>query len=66
MDSIRKLILAHHTTSDVHITTHDGEQRRVIGVNRLDVIVHGDRDGHIETIPFDDIKDATAYEVGQQ
>lgn len=63
MDSIRKLILAHHTTSDVHITTKSGEQHRVIGVNRLEVIVHGDRDGHIEKIPFDEIKYATAYGV---
>lgn len=63
MDSIRQLILAHSTTSDVHITTHDGEQHRVIGVNTYEVIVHGDRDGHIETIPFDDIKYANAYGV---
>ena len=63
MDSIRKLILAHHPTSDVHVTTKSGEQHRVIGVNAYEVIVHGDRAGHIETIPFDEIKYATAYEV---
>ena len=63
MDSIRQTILDHSTTSDVHITTKSGEQHRVIGFNRLEVIVHGDRDGHIEKIAFDDIKHATAYEV---
>ena len=63
MDPIRQLILAHHTTSDVHITTHDGEQHRVIGFNRTEVIVHGDRDGHIEKIAFDEIKYASTYEV---
>lgn len=37
MDSIRKLILAHHTTSDVHVTTKSGEQHRVIGANAYEV-----------------------------
>ena len=63
MDPIRQLILAHHPTSDVHITTKSGEQHRVIGVNAYEVLVHGDRDGHIEKIPFDDIKWANAYGV---
>lgn len=66
MDPIRKTILDHSTTSDVHITTHDGEQHSVIGFNRTHVVAFGDRDGHIETIPFDEIKYANAYEVGQQ
>lgn len=64
MNSIRQLILDHtHTTADVHITTKAGEQHRVIGFNRTHVLVPGDRDGHYEKIPFDDIKYANAYGV---
>lgn len=63
MDSIRQAILDHYPMSDMFITTIDDEQHRVIGVNRLEVIVPGDRGGHIEKIPFDEIKYATAYEV---